>query len=56
MAASLIAFGPGVPHVALGAVEMTDIAPTIARWLGVPLPSATGAPIAPLLARAAGAN
>jgi hypothetical protein len=34
MAASLIAFGPAVPHVSLGTVEMTDIAPTIARWLG----------------------
>ncbi|HEX8111481.1 MAG TPA: alkaline phosphatase family protein [Kofleriaceae bacterium] len=56
MAASLIAFGPGVPHVALGTVEMIDIAPTIARWLGVPLASATGAPIARLIATSAGAR
>jgi hypothetical protein len=54
MAASLIAFGPEVPHVALGTVEMIDIAPTIARWLGVSLPAATGAPIAPLIAPRAG--
>jgi hypothetical protein len=49
MAASLIAFGPRVPHVALGTVDMVDIAPTIARWLGVPLPTATGHPIAVLV-------
>jgi hypothetical protein len=53
MAASLIAFGPEVPHVALGTVEMIDIAPTIARWLGVALPAATGVPIAPLIAASA---
>lgn len=45
MAASLIAFGPAVPHVSLGTIDMVDIAPTIARWLGVALPSATGHPI-----------
>jgi len=45
MAASLIAFGPHISHVALGTVEMIDIAPTIARWLDVPLPTATGKPI-----------
>jgi hypothetical protein len=56
MAASLIAFGPEVPHAALGTVDMTDIAPTIARWLGVALPAATGAPIAPLFAASAGAK
>jgi predicted AlkP superfamily pyrophosphatase or phosphodiesterase len=56
MAASLIAFGPGVPHVALGTVEMVDIAPTIARWLGVALPAATGAPIAALIGTGSGAT
>jgi predicted AlkP superfamily pyrophosphatase or phosphodiesterase len=56
MAASLIAFGPAVPHVALGTVDMTDIAPTLARWLGVALPAATGAPIAPLFTTAGGAK
>jgi len=49
MAASFIAFGPGVPHVALGTIDMTDIAPTLARWLAVPLPSATGTPIRALM-------
>jgi predicted AlkP superfamily pyrophosphatase or phosphodiesterase len=53
MAASLVAFGPRIPHVALGTVELIDIAPTIARWLGVPLPTATGAPIGPLVPPAA---
>ena len=48
MAASLIAFGPHVRHVALGAVDMLDIAPTLARLLGVALPSAIGKPIAAL--------
>jgi predicted AlkP superfamily pyrophosphatase or phosphodiesterase len=49
MAASLIAFGPGIPHTALGTVDMTQIAPTLARWLAVPLPTAVGAPIAALV-------
>ena len=48
MAASLIAFGPGIPHASLGTVEMVDIAPTLARWLDVPLPTATGSPISAL--------
>jgi predicted AlkP superfamily pyrophosphatase or phosphodiesterase len=48
MAASFIAFGPGVPHASLGTIEMTDEAPTFAMWLGVPLPDATGKPIAGL--------
>src|SRR5262249_1613553 len=52
MAASLIAFGPHVRHGSLGTVEMTDIAPTIARWLGVSLPTATGTPIAGLVTAA----
>jgi hypothetical protein len=51
MAASLIAFGPRIPHVALGTVDMLDLAPTMARWLGVPLPTAIGKPIEPLVAR-----
>ncbi len=45
MAASFIAFGPGVPHLSLGTIDMLDEAPTFARWLGVPLPGATGAPL-----------
>ncbi|MFT3692009.1 MAG: ectonucleotide pyrophosphatase/phosphodiesterase [Kofleriaceae bacterium] len=37
MAASFIAFGPDVPHIALGPIDTLDFAPTFARWLGVPL-------------------
>jgi predicted AlkP superfamily pyrophosphatase or phosphodiesterase len=46
MASSLIAFGPNVPHVDLGAVDMLDIAPTLAALLGVELPRAVGHAIA----------
>jgi hypothetical protein len=35
---------------------MVDIAPTIARWLGVALPAATGAPIAALVGTSTGAK
>ena len=45
MAASFIAIGPGVAARDLGVVRMVDIAPTLARWLDVPLPSAVGVPI-----------
>jgi predicted AlkP superfamily pyrophosphatase or phosphodiesterase len=48
MAASFVAFGPGVPHVSLGTIDMLDEAPTFARWLGVPLPGAIGHPISRL--------
>jgi predicted AlkP superfamily pyrophosphatase or phosphodiesterase len=51
MAASFVAFGPAVPHVALGSIDMLDIAPTLACWLRVPLPSARGKVIAPLCKR-----
>ncbi len=37
MAASFIAFGPDVPHTALGTIDTLDFAPTFARWLGVSL-------------------
>jgi predicted AlkP superfamily pyrophosphatase or phosphodiesterase len=49
MAASFIAFGPGVPHVDLGTIDMLDIAPTLARWLAIPLPSAVGRPLPALV-------
>jgi predicted AlkP superfamily pyrophosphatase or phosphodiesterase len=52
MASSFIAFGPRIPHLTLGTIDMLAIAPTIARWLGVPLPTAVGAPIAQLTGRA----
>jgi predicted AlkP superfamily pyrophosphatase or phosphodiesterase len=45
MAASFLAFGPKIPHRDLGAIRMIDIAPTIARWLGITLSGATGKPI-----------
>jgi predicted AlkP superfamily pyrophosphatase or phosphodiesterase len=45
MHSSFIAVGGKVQPRDLGEIEMVDIAPTIARWLGVALPSATGNPI-----------
>jgi len=42
MASSFIAVGPHVVHRQLGSIRMIDIAPTLAHWLGVSLPSATG--------------
>jgi predicted AlkP superfamily pyrophosphatase or phosphodiesterase len=56
MASSLIAFGPRIPHVALGSVDMLDIAPTLAKLLGVALPTATGHPIDALLISAPAAR
>jgi hypothetical protein len=45
MASSFLALGGRVQPRDLGTIRMIDIAPTVARWLGVALPSATGAPI-----------
>lgn len=45
MAASFLAVGPKVPRRDLGAIRMIDVAPTIARWLGVTLSGATGTAI-----------
>ena len=46
MRATLILNGPGLKaHGSLGEVDMRDIAPTLARLLAVPLPSATGKPL-----------
>ena len=46
MRATLIIAGPGLAkHGALGQVDMRDIAPTVARLLGVSLPSAAGKPL-----------
>ena len=46
MRASFFATGTGVAHHRdLGVVDMTQIAPTVARVLGVALPSATAAPL-----------
>lgn len=45
MLASLVAVGPRVPAVDLGVVAMTAIAPTLAAWVGAPLPGAESPPL-----------
>jgi hypothetical protein len=46
MRATLIIDGPGLArHGSLGEVDMRDVAPTVARLLGVSFPSATGKPL-----------
>jgi len=45
MRASFLAHGRGIRPGALGEVRLVDVGPTVARWLGVPLPDATGRPI-----------
>jgi predicted AlkP superfamily pyrophosphatase or phosphodiesterase len=45
MHASFLAVGPKVTRADLGAVNLTDVAPTVARWLGVALPTAATAGI-----------
>ena len=46
MRATLILQGPGLAaHGSLGEVDMRDIAPTLARLMGVALPSADGKPL-----------
>lgn len=46
MRASLFIAGPGVPKGrALGEVDMIDVAPTLARLLGVAMPGAQGKPL-----------
>lgn len=45
MRASFLAYGEGIRPAALGEVRLVDVAPTVARWLGVRLPDATGRPI-----------
>lgn len=46
MRAAFFAAGPGVPHKgAIGEIDQRDIAPTVARLLGVALPSADGKPL-----------
>jgi len=43
MRATFMIDGPGIPKAdALGDIDMRDIAPTLAKILGVQLPSATG--------------
>ena len=45
MRASFIAYGAGIRPGPLGEVRLLDVGPTVARWLGVPLPDASGRPI-----------
>lgn len=45
MQASLLIFGPGIPHGAIQNARLIDIAPTVAEWLGLKLPAAEGKPI-----------
>ncbi len=46
MRAAFFAAGAGVPHKgAIGEIDQRDIAPTVARLLGVALPSADGKPL-----------
>jgi predicted AlkP superfamily pyrophosphatase or phosphodiesterase len=46
MHATLMIVGPDVPaHASLGEIDMRSIAPTLAKLLGVPLPSATAKPL-----------
>ena len=51
MRASFIAHGRGIRPGGLGEVRLLDVGPTVARWLGVPLPDATGRAIDLALAR-----
>jgi len=45
MRASFFLSGPGIAHKALGEIDMRDIAPTLAKVMQVPLPSADGKPL-----------
>jgi predicted AlkP superfamily pyrophosphatase or phosphodiesterase len=45
MRATFLIMGPGVKKARLGEIDMRDIAPTLARVLGVPFPSAAGKPL-----------
>jgi hypothetical protein len=46
MRASLFVMGSGIAHHRdLGVIDMRQIAPTVARILGVPMPAAKAAPL-----------
>ncbi|MEO6576981.1 MAG: ectonucleotide pyrophosphatase/phosphodiesterase [Polyangiaceae bacterium] len=45
MRTSLILFGPNVPHGTIAGARLIDIGPTIASWLGLSMPQATGTPL-----------
>jgi predicted AlkP superfamily pyrophosphatase or phosphodiesterase len=45
MKASLLLFGPPVGHTELARARLVDVAPTIARWLELPLDKSDGHPL-----------
>jgi len=45
MRASLLLYGPNVPHGTITGARLVDIAPTIAAWLGLPMPNVDGRPL-----------
>ncbi len=45
MRASLLAYGPAIGHGRLAGARLIDVAPTIARWLGLKLEKAEGTPL-----------
>jgi hypothetical protein len=42
MRASLLMVGPTIPHGTIAGARLIDIAPTIAEWLGLPMPGVDG--------------
>jgi predicted AlkP superfamily pyrophosphatase or phosphodiesterase len=45
MRASLLMMGPSIPHGTIAGARLIDIAPTIAGWLGLPMPGVDGKPL-----------
>lgn len=45
MRASFLAYGPAIQPARIGPGRLIDVAPTIARWLGLALPQAEGKPL-----------
>jgi predicted AlkP superfamily pyrophosphatase or phosphodiesterase len=50
---SLLVYGPAIGHAKIEGARLIDIAPTIARWLGLQMEKAEGKPLAIPLRRAA---
>ena len=46
MQASLLLLGPGVAPGPIAGARLIDIAPTMAHWLGLPMPDVEGRPLA----------
>ena len=45
MRASLLLYGPNVPHGTIPGARLVDVAPTIASWLALPMPNVDGVPL-----------